>query len=53
MKVLELTPAGSRLRAALLERIAAPPPILERLSVSEKRELVRILGRLLEKSEAG
>jgi len=50
VKVLDLTAAGSRLRTALLERIAAPPPILERLSEREQRELVKILGRLLDAS---
>ena|SRR5579872_7612566 len=49
VKVLDLTPAGLRLRAVLLERMASPPPrILGRLSDREQRMLVRILSRLLE-----
>ncbi len=48
VKVLVLTPTGSRLRALLLDRMTAPPAALERLSLREQRALVRILGRLLE-----
>jgi DNA-binding MarR family transcriptional regulator len=47
VKVLVLTPAGVRVRAVLVERLMAPPPELERLSVREQRLLVRILRRLL------
>src|SRR6476660_5115238 len=45
VKVLDLTPSGSRLRTQLLERMTAPPVTLERLSVREQRMLVRILAR--------
>src|SRR5438445_11220609 len=48
VKVLVLTPTGSRLRALLLDRMTAPPAALERLSLREQRALVRILTRLLE-----
>ena len=48
VKVLVLTPTGSRLRALLLDRMTAPPDALERLSLREQRALVRILTRLLE-----
>jgi MarR family transcriptional regulator, organic hydroperoxide resistance regulator len=49
VKVLHLTPSGSRLRALLLDRMTSPPPAtLARLSAREQRELVRILSRLLE-----
>ena len=48
VKVIELTPKGARLRAAFMERMAAPPEGLERLSVREQQTLVRILARLLE-----
>ena len=48
VKVLVLTPTGSRLRALLLERMTSPPAALERLSLREQRALVRILARLLE-----
>ena len=48
VKVLHLTPTGCRLRALLVDRMTAPPETLERLSLREQRELVRILRRLLE-----
>ena len=48
VRVLGLTPTGSRLRSVLLERMAAPPKTLARLSVEEQRELVKILRRLLD-----
>jgi DNA-binding MarR family transcriptional regulator len=48
VKVLVLTATGSRLRAMLVERMSAPPPALDRLSLSERRALARILSRLLE-----
>jgi DNA-binding MarR family transcriptional regulator len=48
VKVLDLTPTGSRLRALLLDRMTTPPATLRRLSLREQRTLVRILSRLLE-----
>ena len=48
VKVLALTPAGSRLRALMLERMTTPPDTIGRLSPREQRALVRILTRLLE-----
>jgi DNA-binding MarR family transcriptional regulator len=48
VKVLDLTPAGSRLRAHLLDRMTTPPARLGRLSASEQRALVRLLRRLVE-----
>jgi len=48
VKVLELTPAGIRLRSTVLERRAKPPEILGRLSENEQRALVKILKRLLD-----
>jgi DNA-binding MarR family transcriptional regulator len=48
VKVLELTPAGARLRATVLERMTRPPDTLDRLSAGEQRALVRILKRLLD-----
>ena len=48
VKVLDLTPTGSRLRALLLDRMTTPPATLGRLSDREQRALVRILTRLLE-----
>src|ERR1700737_751264 len=47
VKVLDLTPAGSRLRTLLLDRMTTPPETLRRLSVREQRTLVRILTQLL------
>ena len=47
VKVLALTPTGSRLRALLLDRMTTPPATLGRLSVREQRSLVQILTRLL------
>ncbi|MBZ5558031.1 MAG: MarR family transcriptional regulator [Acidobacteriia bacterium] len=48
VKVLDLTPTGSRLRALLVDRMTTPPATLGRLSVREQRMLVRILTRVLE-----
>jgi len=48
VKVLELTPAGARLRSTVLERFAEPPSSLTRLSAEEQRVLVKMLKRLLE-----
>ena len=48
VKVLDLTPTGSRLRTLLLDRMTSPPDTLRRLSAHEQRTLVRILSRLLE-----
>jgi hypothetical protein len=48
VKVLVLTPTGSRLRTLLLDRMRTPPSALERLSLREQDALVRILTRLLE-----
>lgn len=48
VRVLDLTPTGTRLRALLRERMTMPPAALERLSVREQQALVRILKRLLD-----
>jgi DNA-binding MarR family transcriptional regulator len=48
VKVLDLTPKGSRLRGLLVDRMTAPPASLQRLTPAEQRALVRILARLLE-----
>ena len=48
VKVLILTPSGARLRTLLVQRMASPPPALERLSAREQQALARILARLLE-----
>lgn len=47
VKVLELTPAGVRLRSTVLQRLAEPPGGLDRLSAEEQRALVKLLKRLL------
>ena len=48
VKVLDLTPTGSRLRTLLLDRMTTPPVRLDRLSLREQQTLVRILTRLLQ-----
>jgi hypothetical protein len=48
VRVLGLTPTGSRLRSVLLARMAAPPKTLARLSAEDQRALVTLLRRLLE-----
>ena len=47
LKVLELTPAGIRLRTVVLERMTNPPESLKRLSRGEQESLVKILRELL------
>jgi len=47
VKELQLTPAGSRLRASLLRRMTAQSHPLSRLSSRQQRELVRMLEALL------
>jgi hypothetical protein len=54
VKVLQLTPAGSQLRAHLLKRITSASLPLARLSPAQQRSLVRILETLLnEQSRQG
>jgi len=48
VKVVQLTPTGSRLRAQLLRRMTARPLPLTRLAAREHRTLVKLLERLLE-----
>jgi len=48
VRVLYLTPTGTRLRRLLLERMTTPPVTLARLSVREQQALVRLLKRLVE-----
>src|SRR5262245_61852871 len=48
LKVLDLTPAGARLRAIVLERMGKPPESLSNLSTDEQRALVKILKHLLD-----
>src|SRR5437867_2295121 len=48
VKVLELTPAGIRLRSTVLDRMTKPPESLGRLSPDEQRALVKILKRLVD-----
>src|SRR4051812_14697150 len=48
MKVLELTPAGTRLRAIVNERMTKPPARLDRLSPAEQHALVKILKNLID-----
>ena len=48
VKELQLTPAGSRLRAELLRKITGQSCRLSRLSVTQQRSLVRILEVLVD-----
>jgi DNA-binding MarR family transcriptional regulator len=48
VKVLDLTPAGLRLRGELLRRMTERPLPLSRLSAAEQRRLVGILERLVD-----
>jgi DNA-binding MarR family transcriptional regulator len=48
VKVVQLTPTGSRLRTELLRRVTARPLPLARLAPEEQRALVRILERLVD-----
>lgn len=50
VKVLDLTPTGTRLRRLMLKRVTDRPHPLARLSLEEQRALVRILERLLDDS---
>jgi DNA-binding MarR family transcriptional regulator len=47
VKVIQLTPAGSRLRAQLLRRMTGASCSLARLSRDERRSLVKILEAVL------
>ena len=48
LKVLDLTPAGVRLRAVVIERMTKPPESLKRLSAEEQQALVKIMKHLVE-----
>jgi DNA-binding MarR family transcriptional regulator len=48
VKVLELTPAGARLRAQLLRKMTGGARPLSRLSLDQQRTLVRILEALVD-----
>jgi DNA-binding MarR family transcriptional regulator len=48
VKVIQLTPTGSRLRAQLLKRMTGGSCTLSRLSAREQRSLVRILEALVD-----
>src|SRR5438046_5793663 len=42
VKVLELTPAGARLRRVVIERMTKPPAALDRLSLDEQQALIKM-----------
>jgi DNA-binding MarR family transcriptional regulator len=52
VKVLQLTPAGTRLRARLLKGMTGRSLPLARLSLDQQRALVRILEALVEHEES-
>lgn len=53
VKVLQLTPAGSRLRGQLLRRMSGRSLPLSKLSLEQRRTLVKILETLVEKQSTG
>ncbi len=50
VKVLVITPAGARVREAILRRLAEPPEPIARLSPEDQRTLAEILARALAES---
>ena len=50
VKVLVITPAGARVREAILHRLAEPPEPIARLSPEDQRTLAEILARALAES---
>ena len=51
VKELRLTPAGERLRAGLLQRMASPAHPLSRLSARQQRDLLRLLQHLVHEGD--
>lgn len=51
VRVLGLTPTGSRVRGELLRHVSGRPNPLTRLTPDERRALVRILERLLDEQD--
>jgi len=51
VKELKLTPAGERLRASLLRRMAGPAHPLSRLSSRQQRELLQLLQHLMDERD--
>jgi MarR family transcriptional regulator, organic hydroperoxide resistance regulator len=52
IKELELTPAGTRIRSELQQRVAGESCALGRLSAAERKTLVRLLEKLLDQRTA-
>jgi len=52
VKVLELTPAGVRLRAQLLKKVTGHSVPLSKLSAGQQRALVKILEALVDETPA-
>jgi DNA-binding MarR family transcriptional regulator len=52
VKVLELTPAGVRLRAQLLKKVTGQSVPLSKLSAGQQRALVKILEALVDETRA-
>jgi DNA-binding MarR family transcriptional regulator len=50
VKVIQLTPTGSRLRAQLLRRVTSGSRPLSRLSAADQRALIRILETLVDET---
>ena len=51
LRVLDLTPAGIRLRAIVLQRMTDPPDTLKQLSRAEQQMLVKILRHLVQEQK--
>jgi len=51
LRVLDLTPAGIRLRAIVLQKMTEPPDTLKQLSPAEQQMLVKILRHLVQEQK--
>jgi DNA-binding MarR family transcriptional regulator len=47
-RLLALTPEGERLRASLEELLAQPPHFLDRLTLTEQKQLLQLLAKVFE-----
>jgi len=47
-RLLALTPEGERLRTTLEDRLAQPPPFLDRLTPAEQKQLLALLAKVFD-----
>jgi len=47
-RLLVLTPEGERLRTTLEDRLAQPPPFLDRLTPAEQKQLLALLAKVFD-----